>query len=272
MSSSAVGHRGVGRAGAADRALPSAPACGSKLIVRIPALIIRFLAVVATVAAGFSVLFALAPVLWVTVVVNMAITASLATVGAGIFAVALARPSRPRSRSLGFSMGAIWVIPGLIVLPIVGAISDGVGIRIGMLIMVPVFLIGGVIIAGGRAGARPRTSSRSGRWPPPGPRCSTNGARAGSSCCWCGQLNVYYGNVQVLFDVDLEIDEGEIIALLGTNGAGKSTLLKAICGVVEADKGAVIFDGRDITHAPPNEIAAFGITQVPGGQGVFPGP
>src|SRR6202041_791261 len=56
-----------------------------------------------------------------------------------------------------------------------------------------------------------------------------------------------------------------------TNGAGKSTLLKAICGVVEADKGAVIFDGRDIPHAPPNEIAAFGITQVPGGQGVFPG-
>ena len=83
-------------------------------------------------------------------------------------------------------------------------------------------------------------------------------------------LKVYYGNVQVLFDVDFEIDEGEIVALLGTNGAGKSTLLKAICGVVEADKGAVIFDGRDITHCPPNEIAAFGITQVPGGQGVFP--
>ncbi len=86
----------------------------------------------------------------------------------------------------------------------------------------------------------------------------------------CRQLQVFYGNVQVLFDVDFEIDEGEIVALLGTNGAGKSTLLKAICGVVEADKGAVIFDGRDITHAPPNEIAAHGVTQVPGGQGVFP--
>ena len=76
--------------------------------------------------------------------------------------------------------------------------------------------------------------------------------------------------MQVLFDVDLEVDEGEIVALLGTNGAGKSTLLKAISGVVEADHGAVIFDGRDITHAPPNEIAALGIAQVPGGQGVFP--
>ena len=78
-----------------------------------------------------------------------------------------------------------------------------------------------------------------------------------------------YGGRQVLFGVDIEVNEGEIVALLGTNGAGKSTLLKAISGVVEADRGAVVFDGRDITHAPPNEIAALGISQMPGGQGVF---
>ena len=65
--------------------------------------------------------------------------------------------------------------------------------------------------------------------------------------------------------------KGEIVALLGTNGAGKSTLLKSISGVVEADRGAIILDGRDITHAPPNEIAALGIVQVPGGSGVFGG-
>ena len=83
-------------------------------------------------------------------------------------------------------------------------------------------------------------------------------AAAQSKCCYerrQGQaklllvrnLDVSYGNVQVLFDVDLEVDEGEIVALLGTNGAGKSTLLKAICGLVEADDGAIIFDGRDMT-------------------------
>lgn len=59
------------------------------------------------------------------------------------------------------------------------------------------------------------------------------------------------------------------MALLGTNGAGKSTLLKAISGLVEADNGAVIFDGRDTTHAPPNEITALGIVSMPGGAGVF---
>jgi branched-chain amino acid transport system ATP-binding protein len=84
------------------------------------------------------------------------------------------------------------------------------------------------------------------------------------------ELEVGYDDVQVLFGVDMEIKEGEIVALLGTNGAGKSTLLKAICGVVEADRGAVVFDGTDITHAPPYEIAAKGVVQVPGGAGVFP--
>src|SRR5690606_19919917 len=83
-------------------------------------------------------------------------------------------------------------------------------------------------------------------------------------------LDVSYGDVQILFGVDFEVDEGEIVALLGTNGAGKSTLLKAICGLVPANKGTVVFDGRDITYAPANEIAPRGVVMVPGGQGVFP--
>jgi branched-chain amino acid transport system ATP-binding protein len=78
-----------------------------------------------------------------------------------------------------------------------------------------------------------------------------------------------YGGRTVLTDVSIDLAEGEIVALLGTNGAGKSTLLKAISGVVEADRGAVIFDGRDITHMPANEVASLGITQMPGGQSTF---
>ena len=78
-----------------------------------------------------------------------------------------------------------------------------------------------------------------------------------------------YDGRSVLSGIDLQLHEGEIVALLGTNGAGKSTLLKTISGIVEADRGAVVLDGRDITHAPPSEIAALGIVQMPGGQGVF---
>ena len=74
----------------------------------------------------------------------------------------------------------------------------------------------------------------------------------------------------MLFDVDLEVDEGEIVALLGTNGAGKSTLLKAIAGLVEPSEGAIVFDGRDMTYTPPDETAGRGVTMVPGGAGRLP--
>ncbi len=83
-------------------------------------------------------------------------------------------------------------------------------------------------------------------------------------------LDVAYGNVTVLLHVDFEVEEGEIVALLGTNGAGKSTLLKAISGWSRPTTARSIFDGREITHAPPDEIAALGIVQMPGGAGVFP--
>jgi ABC-type branched-subunit amino acid transport system ATPase component/MFS family permease len=241
---------------------------GTKLIMKDPASIMKFLGLAAFACGGFAAIFALTPWLWMTIVANMAIAASLAVVGPGVFA-ALSLGIPPRARSMGFSLGAIWVIPGLLVLPIVGAVSDGIGIRPGMLIMTPVFVIGGLILAGS---GRVLNDDIKQVWAMAAARSEVLYERRQGrvKLLLCRGLQVYYGNVQVLFDVDFEIDEGEIVALLGTNGAGKSTLLKAICGVVEADKGAVIFDGRDITHAPPNEIAAHGVSQVPGGHGVFP--
>jgi ABC-type branched-subunit amino acid transport system ATPase component/MFS family permease len=241
---------------------------GSRLITRDPALIMRFLALSAVACGGLVALFALAPWLWLTIVANMAIAASLAVVGPGVFA-ALSLGIPPRTRSMGFSLGAIWVIPGLLVFPIVGAISDRIGIRPGMLIMAPVFVLGGLILAGS---GRLLNQDILQVWTMAAARSEVlHERRLGRvKLLLCRGLQVFYGSVQVLFDVDFEVDAGEIVALLGTNGAGKSTLLKAICGVVEADKGAVIFDGRDITHAPPNEIAALGVGLVPGGHRVFP--
>jgi len=83
-------------------------------------------------------------------------------------------------------------------------------------------------------------------------------------------VDVAYDGVQVLFGVDFDVEEGDIIALLGTNGAGKSTLLRAISGSQEASGGAVFMDGRDITHMPPAEIARRGVILMPGGRGIFP--
>ncbi|MDG2026054.1 MAG: ATP-binding cassette domain-containing protein [Acidimicrobiales bacterium] len=83
-------------------------------------------------------------------------------------------------------------------------------------------------------------------------------------------IDVSYGPVQVLFGVNIEIEEGEIVALLGTNGAGKSTVLRAMSGLTVPHGGSVSLDGADITNMAPHRIARSGIAQVPGGKGVFP--
>ena len=86
----------------------------------------------------------------------------------------------------------------------------------------------------------------------------------------CRGVDVAYDKVQVLFGVDLDIEEGEIVALLGTNGAGKSTLLKAVSGLVHPVAGSIQFDGHDITRINPVHASRLGIVQVPGGKAVFP--
>ena len=87
----------------------------------------------------------------------------------------------------------------------------------------------------------------------------------------CHGIDMAYGPVQILFKVDFDITEGEIVALLGTNGAGKSTLLRAVSGLMDPIGGAVYFDGRDVTHADATNKAMLGMALVPGDRGVFPG-
>jgi ABC-type branched-subunit amino acid transport system ATPase component len=83
-------------------------------------------------------------------------------------------------------------------------------------------------------------------------------------------LNLHYGRVQVLFDVSIDIYEGEFLAILGTNGAGKSTFLKAVSNLSPLTSGTVAFRGEDITGLPPDQIAAKGLAHVPGGRGNLP--
>ncbi len=83
-------------------------------------------------------------------------------------------------------------------------------------------------------------------------------------------LNVFYGNVQILWDVSLQIEEGEFVALVGANGAGKTTLLNAIAGLVTPASGSVTFSGRDVTGLPPNELVEMGLAYLPEGGRLFP--
>lgn len=83
-------------------------------------------------------------------------------------------------------------------------------------------------------------------------------------------VHTYYGNIHALKGIDIAVEEGEVISLIGANGAGKSTTLMTTCGIVPAKKGKIEFNGEDITYLPPDEIVKKGICQVPEGRRIFP--
>ena len=84
-------------------------------------------------------------------------------------------------------------------------------------------------------------------------------------------VHAFYGPIHVLFDIELEVGEGEIVALLGTNGAGKTTVLRVVSGVLKPSLGHVEWNGERLDGHRPAEIVKRGIVQMPGGRGVFPG-
>lgn len=104
--------------------------------------------------------------------------------------------------------------------------------------------------------------------PPPPPTPPTPDAATSAGLSATG-VNVSYGRLQVLFDLDLEVDDGEMVALLGTNGAGKSTVLKAICGLVPHN-GKVMLGDTDISKMSTEQIVREGLALMPGGKAIFP--
>jgi ABC-type branched-subunit amino acid transport system ATPase component len=85
------------------------------------------------------------------------------------------------------------------------------------------------------------------------------------------RIDAFYGPIKVLFDVNLEVGDGEIVALLGTNGAGKTTILRVISGILQPVTGDVFWKDESIVKTNPPDIVKRGIVQMPGGRGVFPG-
>lgn len=82
-------------------------------------------------------------------------------------------------------------------------------------------------------------------------------------------VDVYYGELQALFKVNLEVDRGRIVSVLGANGAGKSTLLKSISGLLESRSGSIFFDRKRIDGLPPHDIVDLGLSLVPEGRKIF---
>ena len=83
-------------------------------------------------------------------------------------------------------------------------------------------------------------------------------------------VHTFYGQIEALKGVDVEVQAGEIVTLIGANGAGKSTLLMTICGSPRAARGAIYLDGEEITHLPTHDIVHLGVAQAPEGRRIFP--
>ncbi len=83
-------------------------------------------------------------------------------------------------------------------------------------------------------------------------------------------VETFYGSIQALKGIDIDVAKGEIVTLIGANGAGKSTLMMTICGSPQARRGSIVYDGQDITRLPTHQIMRMGIAQSPEGRRIFP--
>lgn len=181
----------------------------------------------------------------------------------------------PRLRGLGFAVVGLYLflVGGLIGGILLGTASDRLGERSALAIFVaPSCLVAAIVIAYAARFVRRDVSLvveeiREEREE----RLRLASAAAGDvPAIQVRNLDFSYGQVQVLFGIDLDVREGEVLALLGTNGAGKSTLLRVISGLAMPDRGVVRFRGHNITYATPPDRVALGLVQMPGGRSVFP--
>ena len=238
------------------------------LMKRDPALVLKILAVTAVGTAAGLFVIATSP--------NLAVALGGqyfgALVGAfltpGILAVfSIVVPAR--IRAVGFVSGTLWFLPGLLILPILGEIGDTHGLRTSVMLLIPIYLTGAWTLASaGKFFPRDIEACRVGSMAEQEVRAAL--AEGEPKLLMARKIDVSYDSVQVLFGVNIELYDGEVIALLGTNGAGKSTLLKAIAGIVDPHGGSIYYDGNDVTHKNAKTCTELGIILMPGGRSVFP--
>ena len=241
-----------------------------RLLARRPASLVSMQAGMSFATAAAYVGSAFADNLYLYIVLHAIPAVLLALlVPATTLAMSLTVPSR--YRGVGLQIGSPFTVVALMTGPLLLStiVSGGGELQRGYLVFAPLAVLSGLIfmaaansfggdIRSAIAAAAARLESEESR------RARQN------KILVCRSLDVAIDEVQILFDVDLDIREGEVVALVGTNGAGKSTLLRAICGLQRATNGAIFFDGRDITYLDTHETAEQGIVYMPGGQGVFP--
>ncbi|MCA1831112.1 MAG: MFS transporter, partial [Actinobacteria bacterium] len=239
------------------------------LVRRRPQRLLVFIGVIGILAAITNIFIPLGPPIWVLIIINIIFGFLDAAAETGSFVV-FAQIVPAHVRTTGVWITVLQGIPGTIIFGIVTQVLvTQYGLKGGMFAAAPFLLVGAFVrLSAAELFEGDLKSSQLSQVATTVARRSKETGQ--SKLLVCRGIDVSYDNVQVLFDVDFDVDEGEIVALLGTNGAGKSTLLKAIAGVNVATSGGIVYDAREITYMPPHEIAKRGVILMPGGRGIFP--
>ncbi|MGD0391446.1 MAG: ATP-binding protein [Acidimicrobiales bacterium] len=261
---------------AAFLGLPVAYVLGDRYFRRAPQRPLAIAAACITAYGAFYVTSLYMPHLWMVVTLQFLANASVSPLAICIF-LTLAATAPPEMRTICFAMFGVYslVFGGFTGAVILGAISDAVGYRNGptvaLTLIGPVCLIGGLmLVIGSRYVRRDITlviEDVLERYAE-GQRRQAGGE---VPALQIHNLDFYYGANQVLFNVNLEINQGEILALLGTNGAGKSTLLRAVSGLDHPHRGVIRIFGANCTYLEPEQIIDQDVALLVGGKMTFSG-
>jgi branched-chain amino acid transport system ATP-binding protein len=232
-----------------------------------PSAAVRWFGTLGFAVSGLVFLFALSPSVWVAVPLLLVIAMGFGLVSPLMLSLQ-SMVSAPELRASALAFGQVVALAGIAFVGVIAAIASAWGNRAALVVCALLFLRGTFhVLTAARFVDADVDRLR--------PEHVGEGRRLGADgrplLLETKGLTASYGPVQVLFGVDLEIREGEIVALLGTNGAGKSTVLNVVSGLLPSDGGNVWFDGEPVTGESPERIAARGLVQAPGGRGIFPG-
>jgi ABC-type branched-subunit amino acid transport system ATPase component/sugar phosphate permease len=261
---------------AAFLGLPLAYVFGDRFFRQAPQ---RPLVIAGFCISGYGVLFVgslYVPKLWMFVVLQFLANAAVSPLAICIF-MTLAATAPPEMRTICFAMFGVYslVFGGFAGSVVLGAVSDAIGglhgIVVSLTIIGPVCVLGGILlIIGSRSVRRDITlviEDVIERY--------TEGKRRQSGgdipALQVHNLDFFYGTNQVLFDMNLQVEQGEMVALLGTNGAGKSTLLRAVSGLSHPHRGVVRIFGMNSTYLEPEQIIEEGVALLVGGKMTFSG-
>lgn len=257
---------------AAFLGLPVAYTVGDRLFRRAPQAPLVLAGICIAVYGALFTASLYMPRLWLVVVFQFLANAAVAPIAIAIFQT-LAATAPPEMRSICFAMFGVYaaVFGGFAGGILLGAVSDATNVTTALTLIGPVCLVGGaLLVVGSRFVRRDITlviEDVLERYAE-GKRRKSGGA---IPALQIHNLDFFYGTQQVLFDVNLEVPEGEMVALLGTNGAGKSTLLRAVAGLDHPHRGVIRIFGVNCTYLESEQILGQGAALLVGGKMTFSG-